>query len=495
MAEEKKEVDGVVIYCDGGYRQQYQSGGWGLHGYTYTKEAPKKGTGNPKAAPTEHGYKNDDTKGDPVTIDKYLDGRGGVPDAISNNHTELLAMNRALTWISANPEVKNAKIYSDSQYVVRGLDGWVDKWRKNGWLNSQGGPVSSRDLWEQTDALNKSVKTSVKLDIKWIKGHAGHIGNEMADRAATTGNILGRKGITDDKITESDASGYWNRKSDTNPMLCGSKWYFQTTDLDYKTEQGEHIYYQGDHGSDDTMHGKPITETTHSVVFLKEPDPALEVLREAAIKADVRSRGAVMIGSFMNIFNPTAYNALIKSKEDVIDMAQGRFDMRTVTKNELLREQSPAWLSLLAVDEVTTLHHRLVKYRNQAAGESLDYILTDITDLIYDRADVKDTVKVTLKPGITQSQKSIDVDVRYTTKVTKDIVGQDDPDIKTKTVKLILDCDLPKRNALAKLAGADTKVYVLTWRTSDEAFRFSTVVESEHGIGIWAGVYSNLQLV
>lgn len=501
MAEEKKEVDGVVLYCDGGYRQQYRSGGWGLHGYTYTKETPKKGTGNPKAVPTEDGYKNDDIKGDLVTIANYVDGHGGVPNAVSNNHTELLAMNRALTWISTNG-IKRAKIYTDSQYVVKGLDGWVDKWRVNGWLNSQGAPVASKDLWEITDVLNKAVKTTVDIEIKWIKGHAGHIGNEMADRGATAGNILGRKGIEDDATEISDPNGYWSKRPEITPMLCGSKWYFQTTDLDYKTPTGEYIYYQGDHGSDDTMLGKPVTETTHSVVFLKEPEPAMEILREAAIEADKDKRGSVMVGNMMNIFNPTAYSTLLKRKGSVIDMPPGRFDMKTITKSELLREQRPAWLSLLAVDEVTMLQRRLEKYVKMTRGgeggecsDRIDFVLTEITDLIYDRADVKGTTKVTLKPGFTQSLKSLDVDVRYTTKCVKDILGQDDPDIKTKAIKLILDCDMPKRNALAKLAGVDTKVYVLTWRMSDEAFRFATVVESEHGIGIWAGVYSNVQLV
>jgi len=495
VAEEKKEADSAIIYCDGGYQQQYRTGGWGIHGYTYVKEPPKKGTGNPKAVPTSDGYKNDDTKGDPVTIEKYIDGFGGVPDALSNNHTELLAMNKALNWVSEN-NIKEVKIYSDSQYVVRGLDGWVDKWRKNGWLNSQGAPVSSKELWEQTDAVMNNVKLTAKLDIKWIKGHAGHVGNEMADRAATTGNILGRKGLTEEEIETSDPSGYWGKRPEVCPLLCGSRWYFQTTDEDYKTERGEYIYYHGDHGSDDTMHGKPITEASHSVVFLKQPEPGLEVLRQIAIEADVNKRGSVMIGNFMNIFNPTAYSMILSKKAKAIDMPEGRFDMKTITKQELLREQRPAWLSLLAVDEVTTLQRRLEKYlaMDETKGR-IDFVLTDITDLIYDRADVKGAVKVTLKNGITQSLKSIDVDVRYTTKVTKDITGQDDPDIQTRKVKLILDCDLPKRNALAKLASVETKVKVLTWRMSDESFRFATVVESEHGVGIWAGVYSNLQLV
>lgn len=494
VEDQMKDVDGAVLYCDGGYRQQYNSGGWGIHGYIYKKEEPKKGTGNPKAVPTENGYLNENTDGAKVTIKGYVDGVGGVPDALSNNHTELVAMNRALKWINEN-KIADAKIYSDSQYVVRGLDGWVDRWNKNGWKNSQGLPVSSKDLWIETDALFKTVKESSSCLIQWIKGHNGHIGNVMADYWATCGNMLGRKGLSDEQLNLTTPEGYWNKKSDTNPMISGSYWYFQSTDDAYKTEQGEHIYYHGDHGSDDDMLGKPMTETCHSVVFSKEPDPVLEILRQDAAQRDVSRHGSVFLGYLTNIFNGSVYTDVLANGTKFTDYGDHKLDTRGVGKRTLVLEQKPAWLALLAVDELNALQKRLEAYRAMETSSRVDFIVTDITDLIYDLTDEKGKVKTTLKKDITQSTKSLDVEARYTTKVVPEISGQDDPSITTTSVRLVVGRDIPKRNCLANLTGLNPKVCVVTWRESSTAFRFATIVECDLGIGIWAGVYSNLQLV
>jgi len=74
-------------------------------------------------------------------------------------------------------------IYSDSTYVIKGITEWIHGWKKNGWKNAAKKPVSNKDLWQQLDALNAMHDVTWQ----WVKGHAGHEGNERADELARKG--------------------------------------------------------------------------------------------------------------------------------------------------------------------------------------------------------------------------------------------------------------------------------------------------------------------
>jgi len=74
-------------------------------------------------------------------------------------------------------------IYSDSTYVIKGITEWIHGWKKNGWKNASKKPVSNQELWQQLDALNASHDVTWQ----WVKGHAGHEGNERADELARRG--------------------------------------------------------------------------------------------------------------------------------------------------------------------------------------------------------------------------------------------------------------------------------------------------------------------
>jgi len=74
-------------------------------------------------------------------------------------------------------------IYSDSTYVIKGITEWIHGWKKNGWKNAAKKPVSNQELWQQLDALNASHDVTWQ----WVKGHAGHEGNERADELARRG--------------------------------------------------------------------------------------------------------------------------------------------------------------------------------------------------------------------------------------------------------------------------------------------------------------------
>jgi len=98
----------------------------------------------------------------------------------TNNRMEMTAVIRALEALKQSCE---ATIYTDSVYVQKGMTEWLDGWKKRNWKTASKQAVKNDDLWRSLDAL----ASKHQLKWVWVKGHAGHEGNEMADRLANQG--------------------------------------------------------------------------------------------------------------------------------------------------------------------------------------------------------------------------------------------------------------------------------------------------------------------
>jgi ribonuclease HI len=104
---------------------------------------------------------------------------GGEPDT-TNNRMELTAVIEALNALTRPCEVI---LHTDSQYVQKGITEWIHNWKLRGWRTAAKAPVKNADLWQALDA----AQTRHKIDWRWVKGHAGHDGNERADQLANRG--------------------------------------------------------------------------------------------------------------------------------------------------------------------------------------------------------------------------------------------------------------------------------------------------------------------
>ncbi|MDB5904237.1 MAG: Ribonuclease [Betaproteobacteria bacterium] len=98
----------------------------------------------------------------------------------TNNRMELLAVIRALEALT---RPGRARVHTDSQYVQLGISKWIHGWKKNGWRTADKKPVKNAELWRELDAL----AALHELEWVWVKGHAGHEGNERADALANLG--------------------------------------------------------------------------------------------------------------------------------------------------------------------------------------------------------------------------------------------------------------------------------------------------------------------
>lgn len=96
----------------------------------------------------------------------------------TNNRMELTAVIKALEMLKEPCEVT---LYTDSQYVSNALKlGWAEKWRANNWMRNKKEKALNPELWDRL--LN--LCATHKVDIVWVKGHAGHPENERCDRLA-----------------------------------------------------------------------------------------------------------------------------------------------------------------------------------------------------------------------------------------------------------------------------------------------------------------------
>jgi ribonuclease HI len=101
----------------------------------------------------------------------------GCEKMTTNNRMELLAVISALDTLKRPCRVR---VTTDSNYVVKGMNEWIEGWRKRNWLNSQNKPVLNRDLWERLLA----VASQHEVQWAWVKGHNGHHENERCDELA-----------------------------------------------------------------------------------------------------------------------------------------------------------------------------------------------------------------------------------------------------------------------------------------------------------------------
>ncbi len=141
----------ILIYTDGGCSGNPGPGGWG---YVVLD-------------------------GGQPAVSAILDKRWGAEAGTTNNRMELLAVINAFEWLRdrAGFAPKSVTVYTDSQYVQKGISQWIVSWKRNGWRTASKDPVKNRDLWMRLDELTALFTP----EWRWVKGHAGNEYNEICD--------------------------------------------------------------------------------------------------------------------------------------------------------------------------------------------------------------------------------------------------------------------------------------------------------------------------
>ena len=138
------QYEPVTVYTDGGCKGNPGPGGWGVYIIYHDKKTIKL---------------------------------NGKDEHTTNNKMELMATIKALEMLKKE---KNIILYTDSTYVKNGITKWVKSWEKNGWKTSQKKDVKNKELWVKLNDLSSGRN----IEWKWVKGHSGNHGNEIADKLA-----------------------------------------------------------------------------------------------------------------------------------------------------------------------------------------------------------------------------------------------------------------------------------------------------------------------
>ena len=109
--------------------------------------------------------------------DSIIEEKWGAEKLTTNNRMELMAVISALESLSVRGLNRDIKVFTDSQYVQKGITIWIKDWKTRNWKTSGNDPVKNKDLWQRLDDLVRGFS----ITWQWVKGHAGNVYNERCD--------------------------------------------------------------------------------------------------------------------------------------------------------------------------------------------------------------------------------------------------------------------------------------------------------------------------
>ncbi|TSC67210.1 MAG: Ribonuclease H [Parcubacteria group bacterium Gr01-1014_73] len=153
------DTDKIIIFTDGSSKGNPGSGGWAAVIKTKSSKLKAK--------------------------NEKIFEIGGREEHTTNNRMELTAAIEALKALSApifnfQFSIFKIKIYSDSKYLIDGINKWIHGWRINGWRTKDKKEVLNRDLWEKLD----EISAGKNIDWHYVSGHSGVADNERCDEIA-----------------------------------------------------------------------------------------------------------------------------------------------------------------------------------------------------------------------------------------------------------------------------------------------------------------------
>lgn len=462
----------MVLFTDGSARPNPGNRGWGVHGYLYSTATPKKGSGNPTHYPSAVGYIPKAVKVETVpeiTPIEYIDIYSACHENGSNNASELEAVSNAFKK-ACDYEITKLTIYTDSEYVRKGIYDWTPVWLRNNWIKADGTEVSNHVKWKELLANKLALELKgVEIKVLWVKGHRDNLGNIIADKLAEVGVINAIYG--NHKTTEeiSEAQGYWKIDVNKHPFVFHKCMYFNT--------QQEYIipgeYYLGDHGSDDQLIGKQMSDVTFSVIKLVEVDPMLESVRNITTTL-AEDNNSIMMAKLDHLYNPAIYKDLSKfGKAAIIHKDKSRLDLSTLDGEPLAKEIRPARLAMRAVEALSTLKALMGEIESNAGK----FTSLDITETIFDKVEGKKGTEYKIKPTLTVGVNFLDTVITHK--------GVDRP------LKLILGTDCPDRNTLKRLEDHKPEIKLISWYESDYVIRYAVYAKTDDATGIWSAWCSN----
>ena len=500
----------IVLYTDGGSRGNPGAAGSGIHGYEFVMDRPKQGTGNDKYILTQSGYLNNDQLAQAhaiksfknrkelleaidreseylpvdVTVEHYFDAIYSFGRLASNNEAELQAAICGIR-LAIDRKAESLLLYTDSEYVVKGINDYRETWIAKGFTRSDGQPIRNVDLWRELFSLYATLNGQARVSVQWIKGHEGHLGNETADKLATIAlNIAASKTVVTGsdayKCTVSDAKGYWKDDYDRPDLLFNR---YILTMASENTHRNAYFTYNSKEPL--LFLGKKFSDCGFCLVeYNDEYQPEIaEVIEETITRqAEAVEKLPVMFAVDTNelINKKLLRDYALVGKDCLVDTGSPKHELwtadRAKDKKQITHLLQPPHLSY----KVLEVRDSLADFFRGFVENDKAYVRTVLTHLFYD--DKNELLKE-IKVGTNK----IKVAAEFDSTLEAGILSTD--------VILLLGQDLPDRNTLKRLEKKNTSITLLTKAEAAGVFSYAVMLDCDQGRVLSTGYYSSVRIL
>jgi ribonuclease HI len=472
----------LVVYTDGSAKDGIT--GYGLHGY-YGELTETLTAACPGQVATRHGYMlrkdaltfYENTDGY-INVEKYIDVSDYLVEDTTNNMSELTALTEALL-LGLELEAESVVIFTDSEYCRKGLTDWLNIWIKNNWIKKDGTSVKNKEHWVKIVALRDTYESKdMQLSIEWVKGHAGHTGNVIADTLCGVGanrnraNKPGTKVITE--ITKAlDTSKYWKGEAIRDPLLSFKFNIF----LSGTAVPG--LYYMVDPIKSDIYDvGKKLPGTGYSVVKMNDQDKSIEIVHDLVNK-DSDIINSLEYIHMDKLFSKMRSRDLMTHGKYVFNKpSSARFNYKYVGHmDKVIDEINPVGLVFLGLTRFNVIEEILNLFLtdNITGKDRFNTVIEDVTKYVFPEVNNKITLLQTMIVG----SKFIRLPVPRTT---------------GSTMRFSLGKELPNRNALSKMLKQHPEVHMVSWVLEPGSINYGTIVKTDMGVGIFTNYNTSILL-
>lgn len=475
----------AILYTDGSSRPNPGYTGWGAHGYLYEDEKTKRSYCQHSDL-TESGYTPKDKKVDSVTVIEFFDYLGNTGYG-TNNISEINSMYFSLVELKSKLPV-HIQIYTDSEYVRRGISEWSSGWIARNWIKDDGTEVSNKIEWIRLlDVITYFKESGTVIEIEWVKGHSDNIGNQVADNLAT---IAMHHNRTENKIFEQykyfQPNEYWRQTEDKHPYIALKRMIFNSG-IHQKAISADSpvIYYFENSDKDEKYIGKKFNKTSYNAVMLFEPVTVLEYVKQRQFDVSSGAQSTMMV-RLEKVYEPETYRYLQRYGVYTLNQ-QKNYDLGLVflDNKPVTVEIVPPRLILRAVEALSALGNILTNI-NSLGDRRLEDTNTDellwinITDKFYvtdEKVNNKKQHHTTLLPSIKNGIKDIIIPVTIHLNSEK---------IISTHVDIELGRDILPRNNLKKLEPYNPEIYLMLRKETDVAIKYMVLIKSCLGLSIWS---------